>query len=237
MELSQFQCQILAKTEKYTRWLEDKRGAQHFTVDSLQSTTEEINGEWEALGREVSHVGEVAEEVVAAALGNGSDEARQQEMLGVVAWETTLGVEDLSNPQTVASCLTSHVQTYRSSKGMLHAALLKFLNLPHQEVQVGVDDDDEAVQEGISMTAAKAFVEQSTSFGEVDIQWSRQVFMVAISHLKSEMYEADGGFDGLVHIVKHELKPYDSTPEVTRSRLTPLVRIACLPLCCTSFSP
>jgi len=53
---------------------------------------------------------------VAAALGNGSDEARQQEMLKVVAWETTFGVEDLSNPQTVASCLTSHVQTYRSSK-------------------------------------------------------------------------------------------------------------------------
>ena len=115
--------------------------------------------------------------------------------------------------------------------------MLKILNLPNQEVQVGVDDDDEAVQEGISMAAAKAFVEQSTSFGEVDIQWSRQVFMVAISHLKSEMYEADGGFDGLVRIVKHELKPYDSTPEGTRSRLTPLVRIACLPLCCTSFSP
>ena len=81
VELSQFQCQILAKIEKYTRWHEDKRGAQHFTVDSLQSNTGEINGEWEALGREVSHVGEVAEEVVSAALGNGSDEARQQEML------------------------------------------------------------------------------------------------------------------------------------------------------------
>jgi hypothetical protein len=87
------------------------------------------------------------------------------------------------------------------------------------------------------MTAAKTFVEQSASFGEVDIQWNREGFRVTISHHKSKVYETDGGFDDLFHIVKHELKAYDFTPEGTRSRLTQLVRIACLPLYSTSPSP
>ena len=118
---------------------------------------------------------------------------------------------------------------------MLHAALLIFLNMLKQEVEVSVNDDDE--KEGISMTVAKALVEQSTSFGEVDIQWNREGFRVTISHHKSKVYETDGGFDDLFHIVKHELKAYDFTPEGTRSRLTQLVRIACLPLYSTSPSP
>ena len=94
-------------------------------------------------------------------------------------------------------------------KGMPHTALLVFLDLLHQEVQVSVNDDDE--KEGISMTAAKAFVEQSTSFGEVIIHWDRPSRKVSIFHYYNEIFEKGCGFDDLIDMVKYNFRPDDFT--------------------------
>jgi hypothetical protein len=152
------------------------------------------------------------EKVAAAALGIDShkaQQARQQKMLRDAGWDTSHGA-DLSDPETIASCLRSDILDYRLSKALLHGALLKFLNLLHQEVQV-VDSIDDDEKEGISMTAAKAFVEQSTSFGEVIIHWDRPSRKVSIFHYYNEIFEKGCGFDDLIDMVKYNFRPDDFT--------------------------
>jgi len=195
----------------------------------------------QALSTELRRLDEKAQEkVVAAALGidlHKAQQARQQKMLRDAGWDTSHGV-DLSDPETIASCLRSDILDYRLSKALLHGELLKFLNLLHQEVQVMDSNDDDDEKEGMPMTAAKALVEQSISFGEVIIHWDCPSREVSISHYNNEIFEKGCGFDDLIDMVKHNFRPDDFTPEGRRSRFTDLVRIACgLPLYCTSSSP